>query len=50
MKPDSWNFSMARRLLSQLGYVSADNREQLELVKKDVKLLREIKHLDSQVP
>ena len=42
------NFRNSRRLLSQLGYNSWDKRSSVHLLNKDDKLLRELKHLDTQ--
>jgi len=45
----SSNFIFSRRLFSQLGLIGWDRRKTVDLLKKDERLLREIKHLDNQV-
>ncbi|CAG7832751.1 unnamed protein product, partial [Allacma fusca] len=42
------NFRNSRRLLSQFGYNAWDKRSSIHLLSKDEKLLRELKHLDTQ--
>lgn len=42
-------FLLSRKLFSQLGLNGWDKRSSVHLLNKDEKLLRELKHLDSQV-
>lgn len=44
----SSSFMLSRRLFSQLGLTSWDKRDQIDVLKKDERLLRELKHLDAQ--
>lgn len=42
-------FQLCRRFFSQLGLTGWDKRDRIDILNKDEKLLRELKHLDSQV-
>lgn len=43
------SFMLSRRLFSHLGLTGWEKRSSVDLLQKDDKLLRELKHLDSQV-
>jgi hypothetical protein len=43
------SFMLSRRFFSQLGLTGWDKRDTIDILNKDEKLLRELKHLDSQV-
>ena len=45
----SSSFLLSRRLFSQLGLNGWEKRSNIQLLHKDEKLLRELKHLDAQV-
>ncbi|XP_067941820.1 ral GTPase-activating protein subunit alpha-1-like isoform X3 [Watersipora subatra] len=46
--PSTFPFTVCRQLLNQLSYLSWETRQNYYLLKKNDKLLRELKHLDSQ--
>lgn len=43
------SFMLSRRLFSHLGLTGWEKRSSVDLLQKDDKLLRELKHLDNQV-
>jgi hypothetical protein len=43
------HFLLSRRWFSQLGFTGWDKRSTVDVLQKDERLLRELKHLDSQV-